>query len=581
MHSIRSGALRRLAGDLVLAALGKSAHTAASGLPGRSGGVAGGLDNQAGAQPTVVDGVPSPQSTRTSTQGASMRIDLQSTRRWLAALAASAALFSGAAGAAVLGAPYALQGFEWGYGSPQFAAGADGGLIAVTDRYDLATATVRRYSRSGQLLGSQPVTADMSSVASDRYGNHVVANATGQGTYAAVFDRNGGVVVPRFQVSTLGQTVRTAMNETGMFVVVYNYYVAQPGTNPAVNYSYARVYNRDGSARGGALLLGSGTDPYHVNAPAVAMDGSGNFIVTLMRFVNKSFEQRLRRYSRDGALLSSIDDPTGRAANGESVSELQVSLAANSAGRHAFGWGGFIMASRTTAARVQHFDGTGGWVGSGTLLGRDPDGSAALAYTDAKVAIAGDGRVVAVWSRRSSNTDQSAQWNVYAREFAADGTPLTAEFRVDAAPATAVVYTGTVGVLAAPDGQYTVTWAEGDGGATRQWARRFRMEGGPAVVELSRGVPVSGLSGPVNSLRYFRFTVPPNTPNFMLTLAGAGDADMLVKYGEPPTLASYDIATGIAGSNEGASVNNPPAGDFYVGVFGYSAYSNVSLQADW
>lgn len=60
-----------------------------------------------------------------------------------------------------------------------------------------------------------------------------------------------------------------------------------------------------------------------------------------------------------------------------------------------------------------------------------------------------------------------------------------------------------------------------------------------------------------------------------------GDADRLAKYGEPPTLVSYDTSPVINGSNEGAMVNNPPLSDFYVGVFGYTVYSGMSLQADW
>ncbi|MGO4776608.1 PPC domain-containing protein, partial [Lysobacter sp. 2RAB21] len=248
---------------------------------------------------------------------------------------------------------------------------------------------------------------------------------------------------------------------------------------------------------------------------------------------------------------------------------------------HVLGWSGITVATRITSTRLQRFDAAGSKVGPLVLLGRDPDGSAALAHTEAKVAIAGDGRVLAVWSRRSSFSDLYAQWNVYGREFRADGTPLGAEFRIDTAPASAVLYPDALDVVMSADGQYTVTWAEADGGQRRQWARRFSMEGGPALQTLSRGVPIAGLSGAVNTFRYFRFTVPPNTPSFSLTLSGGGDADMLVKYGEPPTLGSYDMSTAINGSYEGAMVNNPPAGDFYVGLFGYTAYSGVTLQADW
>ncbi|MGO4259223.1 PPC domain-containing protein [Lysobacter sp. TAB13] len=499
--------------------------------------------------------------------------------RWLAVLAAALVLTSGAASAAALSVPYVLQGLDSGTEPTRYAAGGDGSLLTLVGRSDLQAGTVKRYDRSGQLLSSHSMQADWNDIASDRLGNYVTANATSQGVFATVFNRNGTPIVPRFQVSTRGQTLQVAMNETGMFVVVYNTYAPQPGSD-TINSTYARIFNRDGSARTNEFLIASGTNPTNVHSWAVAIDGAGTFTVSLMRYINGRTEHRLIRYNRDGALQGSIDDPTERAINGEAVSET-TNLAANSAGQHVLGWSGITVATRITSTRLQRFDAAGSKVGPLVLLGRDPDGSAALAHTEAKVAIAGDGRVLAVWSRRSSFSDLYAQWNVYGREFRADGTPLGAEFRIDTAPASAVLYPDALDVVMSADGQYTVTWAEADGGQRRQWARRFSMEGGPALQTLSRGVPIAGLSGAVNTFRYFRFTVPPNTPSFSLTLSGGGDADMLVKYGEPPTLGSYDMSTAINGSYEGAMVNNPPAGDFYVGLFGYTAYSGVTLQADW
>ncbi|MEH6421682.1 PPC domain-containing protein [Pseudomonas sp. CGJS7] len=510
-----------------------------------------------------------------------MRMEIRGARRWMAGWAVALALVNGSATAAALTAPYVLQGLQPGGESIRYAAGADGGLMALAGRPDLQTGTVSRFDRNGQLLFSHSMAADWNDIASDRLGNYVTANVTSQGVFAAVFNRNGTAIVPRFQVSARAQTqtLQVAMNESGMFVVVYNTSAVQPSA-PTIHSTYARVFNRDGSARTSEFLIATGNPETHVHSWALAIDGAGTFTVSLLRVPPGRGEQRIVRYNRDGVYQGGIDDPTGRAINGEMVGE-SANLAANSAGQHVFGWGGIIVSTRISSARMQRFDATGGWLGSQVLLGRDPDGSRALAHSEAKVAIAGDGRTLAVWSRRSSYSDLYAQWNVYGREFRADGTPLGDEFRIDTAPASALLYPDTLDVLMTADGQYTVTWAETDGGQQRRLARRYRMEGGPAVQTLSSGVPIGGLSGAINSFQYFRFTVPPNTPSFTLTLSGAGDADMFVKYGEPPNLYSYDIATGIAGSNEGALVNNPPAGDFYVGVFGYSAYSGVSLQADW
>ncbi len=507
-----------------------------------------------------------------------MRMEVRSARGWLAGWVAALTLVSGSAGAAALSAPYVLQGFEWGDGSLEATAAGDGGMSFVSSRNDLNLSTVRRYAKDGLLAGTHSMTGVWSDIAANRLGNYVVTNVTAQGVYATVFNRNGAVVVPRFQASTRGQTQQVAINDAGLFVVVYNGYTNSP-SGPSIYWTYARVFNSDGSARTGEILIAN--DSTNLQSWALGMDAAGNFVVNQMRRVGSYMtEHRLLRYNRDGAQLSVQNDVTDHVGSNEIPNEV-VSLGLNSTGQHILGWGGAVLTPRSSAARFQRFDANGAKLGADVLLGRDPPGTPGTGMGDAKVAIAGDGRTLAVWAQRSSFTDEYAQWNVYAHEYAADGSSLGATFRVDAAPAAAVLYPGSLHVAMNPDGHYTVSWAESEGGPSRKLARRYRMEGGAPVQQLSKGVAVGGLSGAINTFRYFRFTVPPNTPNFMLTLAGAGDADMFVKYGEPPTLASYDIATGIAGSNEGASVNNPPPGDFYVGVFGYSAYSDVSLQADW
>lgn len=513
-----------------------------------------------------------------------MRMDTHGARGWLTGLAVMLAMVSGTAGAAVLGNPYALRGYEWGNDWIRYADGGNGSLLVATNRSDLETATISRYGSDGQLLGSHSMPSQGNAIASNRVGNYVVANVTAQGVYATVFNRNGVAIVARFQASTRGGFVRVAMNESGMFVLTYLASAPQPNgsTNSLV---YARVFNRDGTPRTGELLISNGDFSVAANSTALAMDGYGNFVLNLLRIPGpRQGEHRLLRFSRDGVLLDSYNDVTDAAGNGENAGE-SINLTANSAGQFIFGWTGMNLSltQRLSSTRFQRFAANGQKLGPIVLLGKDPPDTTGygLSYGEAQMGLANDGRYVAVWSQRSSPTDGYAQWNIFAREYRADGTPLTDVFRIDTAPATATVYTDSMRVLMSADGQYTVVWAETDAGQYRQWARRFRMEGGPPAPVLNRGVPVGGLSGALNSFQYFRFTVPPNTPSFTVTLSGGGDADMFIRYGEPPTLASYDFATGIPGSDEGAMVNNPPPGDFYVGLFGYSAYSGVSLQADW
>ena len=61
----------------------------------------------------------------------------------------------------------------------------------------------------------------------------------------------------------------------------------------------------------------------------------------------------------------------------------------------------------------------------------------------------------------------------------------------------------------------------------------------------------------------------------------AGDADLYVKRGAPPTLTAYDYRPYLTGNNETVTVTNPVAGDWYISLNGYAAYSGVSLNATY
>jgi hypothetical protein len=62
---------------------------------------------------------------------------------------------------------------------------------------------------------------------------------------------------------------------------------------------------------------------------------------------------------------------------------------------------------------------------------------------------------------------------------------------------------------------------------------------------------------------------------------GTGDADLYVKKGVKPTTTAYDCRPYLTGNAETCTVTAPAAGDYYVMVRGYSAYSGVSLKGQY
>lgn len=100
--------------------------------------------------------------------------------------------------------------------------------------------------------------------------------------------------------------------------------------------------------------------------------------------------------------------------------------------------------------------------------------------------------------------------------------------------------------------------------------------------ELSKGVALTGLSGAASSKTYYTFTVPAGATNLTFNMSGgSGDADMYVKFGSQPTTSSYDCRPYRSGNTESCSFASPQAGTYHVMLNAYSAYSGVSLTADY
>ena len=96
---------------------------------------------------------------------------------------------------------------------------------------------------------------------------------------------------------------------------------------------------------------------------------------------------------------------------------------------------------------------------------------------------------------------------------------------------------------------------------------------------LTNGVGVAGISGATNSQQFFKLTVPGGQARVVFTITGGtGDADLYVRRGAQPTVATWDCRPFVNGNNETCTINAPVAGDYYVLLNGFSAYSGVTLK---
>jgi Dual-action HEIGH metallo-peptidase/Bacterial pre-peptidase C-terminal domain len=78
--------------------------------------------------------------------------------------------------------------------------------------------------------------------------------------------------------------------------------------------------------------------------------------------------------------------------------------------------------------------------------------------------------------------------------------------------------------------------------------------------------------GPFNATGY-------NAMRFQIA-GGTGDADLYVRFGAAPTTATYDCRPYLGGNNETCEFNPSQAGNYYVMLNAYSAYSGVTLTVD-
>ena len=98
--------------------------------------------------------------------------------------------------------------------------------------------------------------------------------------------------------------------------------------------------------------------------------------------------------------------------------------------------------------------------------------------------------------------------------------------------------------------------------------------------DLCNGDVVSGLSGSRRSEQDFHMHVPTGSTNVSFSISGGtGDADMYVKLGSVAQRNNWDCRPYNAGNNE--TCNMSGTGDFHVMLRGYSAYSGVTLTANY
>ncbi len=150
---------------------------------------------------------------------------------------------------------------------------------------------------------------------------------------------------------------------------------------------------------------------------------------------------------------------------------------------------------------------------------------------------------------------------------------------VTAGGASTLTLTAAAGAAAAT-ATYTVSGASTTSHSATASVTVTAATGGTTA--LSNGVAVTGLAGATGATQAFVIAVPAGQSSLTVVMSGGtGDADMYVKSGAMPTLTTYDCRPYVSGNAETCTFTNPAAGNWYVMLNGYAAYTGVTLKATY
>lgn len=104
----------------------------------------------------------------------------------------------------------------------------------------------------------------------------------------------------------------------------------------------------------------------------------------------------------------------------------------------------------------------------------------------------------------------------------------------------------------------------------------------PAQDALDNGDRVDDLEGRRGSSRSFRIRVPDGADELEIrTSGGRGDVDLYVRHGGEASRYRYDERSEGSDTNEVIRVRRPAEGWWYITLYGYNAYRDVELEAEY
>jgi serine protease len=103
------------------------------------------------------------------------------------------------------------------------------------------------------------------------------------------------------------------------------------------------------------------------------------------------------------------------------------------------------------------------------------------------------------------------------------------------------------------------------------------------AIVLTKAVALTGQTAALDSYTLYKMTVPAGATNLQFSTSGGGvgaDADIYVAANMSPTQGS-DCESAGATADELCTIASPEAGEYYVGVHAYTAYTNLTILGNY
>ena len=103
----------------------------------------------------------------------------------------------------------------------------------------------------------------------------------------------------------------------------------------------------------------------------------------------------------------------------------------------------------------------------------------------------------------------------------------------------------------------------------------------PTVV-LQNGAVLSGQGAAAGAWLRYRIDVPAGASNLQVsTSGGTGAVDLYVRAALEPTTSAYDCRPLVVGNAEACSFAQPATGSYFIGLYGFQAFSGVTLRVSY